>query len=213
MKKVTIFIAVVMVICMLAGFVGLSLASKNDKPSDIPKQPSNDNQNQSSIVYNKVNVTNLQEKVSKLNFETKLTSIYDGQDGEPKLNVTVENGVAKLTYNIDSTNKTYEVTSLNNVISCGITYSVQGNGGAVTYLLTSDGKVYKIYDNFMDLNNVGKLIELNVNNANAIAVDNTTLQDSALAGYPMVVIKTNDNKILTDDTNLTDNNTLVEVVE
>ena len=162
--------------------------------------------------YDKVSVSNLDKKLSKLDFDNTRQSIYKADESEPELRVNVEQGYVAVYYKLASDNKGYEVPNMTSAVTAKITYSAQGSGGAVSYILTNDGKVYRLYDDFANLDDVGNLEELNVKNAKSIAVGNITLKDNAPLSYPSVVIKTTDNKVLTDDPNLTSNHVLVEVV-
>lgn len=231
MLKGKIAVIVVILLCLVSGVLGWVIRDKTQKETNepIPQNTETQTPNQNvveeqteqntepqteSIEYTKVPVTDLQAKLAKLDFNNKLTSSYDGTGPEPILKVNVENGVPKLSYDIEPTlKKSYEVSSLKNVISVGITFGVQGNGEAISYYLTEDGKVYKIHDSFGSLDKAGKLIELNVNNATAIATGYIDFGDDHFYNYAGVVIKTKDNKLLTNDSHLTNGDTLVEIVE
>ena len=160
-----------------------------------------------------VKVPNLEKKLSKLDFKNTTNDVYSSKKSEPKLEVNVEQGYVAVLYTLKSGVEGYEVPNMTNAVSAKVTYSSQGKGAAVTYILTEDGKVFKLYDNFAELDKAGKLVQLNVKDAKSIAVGNMTLKDNAYVSYPTVIIKTIDNKVLTDDTNLSDGKSLVEVID
>ena len=212
--KTTIIIIVLIALCLIAGVIGWTRGSKNNEtpstPTNTPKEV---------ISYKQVEIFELNSKLSNLQFATNLNAAK--VEGESIMEAYIENGIVKFNYNVKGSEfgndivKTYEVSTVKDVIGVGMGLSVQGNGSVKTYLLTKDGKVYMIRDDFSNPDGFGKVVELNVNTAVSMVVvdENFTLDDNAQTTLPTVYIKTSDNKVLTDEINLTEGNTLVEVVE
>lgn len=180
----------------------------NNKPNEI------DDTNKVLNSYKEVKITNLNSKMSKLDFNSKTISTSGVDDEVPFSINIVSNKEIKITHNY--ANLSYSLY-MENAISVGSAYSVQGNGSAVFYVLTADGSIYKIEDDMSKVKTnssyTGNAINIGVKGATQIAVtDNFSLNDDAVTTNPTIYIKTSDGKILTDE-NLLDKEKIVSVVE
>lgn len=224
-KKNVLFIIVVIALVLETGYLIYSNFIKkdsapadnnqtqvDDKNNNKPNEIDNSNKNLNN--YKEVKIENLNSKLSKLDFNSKTISTSGVSDEVPFSINIVSNKEIKITHNY--ANISYNLY-IENAISVGSGFSVQGNGSAVFYVLTADGSVYMIEDDMSKVKTtasyVGNAVNIGVKGATQIAVtDDFSLDDDALAANPTVYIKTSDNKILTDE-NLLDNENIVSVVE
>ena len=228
-KTLSIVLAILLLIS--AGFIAYLMILKGSNVADLTdykeQNPVKANtitqpvvvEESNDIVSNNfpvVKINKLSEKLSKLNFDNKTEATNDDGDGVADIVAHINNGGVVVNI-LNGENTSYVVDGINNAVSLGVGLSVQGNGTLVTYILTGNGKVFKIED---DLNNVkenykGTAIDLEVTDATAIAVvdNNFNLDDEAQTTLPTVYIKTKDGRVLTDETSLTSTSKIVEVVE
>ena len=185
----------------------------NKEKAEVPRNVENN--------FERVAISNLNDKLKQLNFNNKtVDSKYEEE--WVKVDSKINSGrvtISILFEDIDNIERSYTVENIENAISVGTGISVQGNGSTRTYILTSDGKVYYVDDEFNSvLNNEnykGEIVDTNISGASAIAVvdENFSLSDISEATEPTVYIKTNDGKIYTDEYLLEVQNGLVEVYE
>ena len=185
----------------------------NKEKAEVPRNVENN--------FERVAISNLNDKLKQLNFNNKtVASKYEEE--WVKVDSKINSGrvtISILFEDIDNIERSYTVENIENAISVGTGISVQGNGSTRTYILTSDGKVYYVDDEFNSvLNNEnykGEIVDTNISGASAIAVvdENFSLSDISEATEPTVYIKTNDGKIYTDEYLLEVQNGLVEVYE
>lgn len=224
-KKNVLFIIVVIALVLETGYLIYSNFIKkdsapadnnqtqvDDKNNNKPNEIDNSNKNLNN--YKEVKIENLNSKLSKLDFNSKTISTSGVSDEVPFSINIVSNKEIKITHNYANTSYNLYIE---NAISVGSGFSVQGNGSAVFYVLTADGSVYMIEDDMSKVKTtasyVGNAVNIGVKGATQIAVtDDFSLDDDALTAKPTVYIKTSDNKILTDE-NLLDNENIVSVVE
>lgn len=164
--------------------------------------------------YKEVKINNLNIKISNLNFNNKTIST-SGVDDEPPFSISISSN-KEIKINHSYANLSY-IVNIENAISVGSGFNVQGSGSAVFYILTSDGFVYKIEDDMNDVNSnksyIGTPKNIGVKGATQIAVsDNFSLDDEVITSNPAVYIKTSDNKLLTDE-NLLVGEEIVSVVD
>lgn len=224
-KKNVLFIIVVIALALETGYLIYSNFIKkdnvpannnqtqvdnknNNKPNEI------DNTNKSLNNYKEVKIENLNSKISKLDFNSKIISTSGVDDEVPFSINIVSNKEIKITHNY--ANVSYSLY-MENAISVGSAFSVQGNGSAIFYVLTANGSVYKIEDDMAKVKTnssyTGNAVNIGVKGATQIAVtDDFSLNDDAITTNPTVYIKTSDSKILTDE-DLLDNEKIVSVVE
>lgn len=220
-KKGDLLLIIVIVVLVLeTGYLVYDKAIRKENTQvDNSQVKVNDNTTSGSFSnsindYKEVKINNLNTKISKLDFSNKTIST-SGVDDEVPFSISISpNKEVKITHSY--ANLSYSV-NIENAISVGSGFSVQGSGSAVFYILTSDGSVYKIED---DMNNVnsnksytGVPKNIGVKGATQMTVtDNFSLDDDAVTSSPTVYIKTSDNKLLTDE-NLLVSDEIVSVVE
>lgn len=185
----------------------------NKEKAEVPRNVENN--------FERVAISNLNDKLKQLNFNNKTV---DSKYEEEWVKVDSKINSGRVTISIlfedsDNIERSYTVENIENAISIGTGISVQGNGSTRTYILTSDGKVYYVDDEFNSIlnneNYKGEIVDTNISGASAIAVvdENFSLSDISEATEPTVYIKTNDGKIYTDEYLLEVQNGLVEVYE
>lgn len=191
--------------------------NENNEQKDNNEQNGNNESNLTQETVNnfkQVKVSNLSNKLKKLDFTSNKTAIAGVDDEMPFSISIISNKEVKVTHNYAGLSYSLFVES---AISVGAGFSAEGKGEADFYILTADGSVYKISDEVDKVSSnkgyTGVLKNIGIKNATQIAVsDNFSLDDNALTSTPTVYIKTSDNKIFTDE-KLLDNETLVEVIE
>ena len=185
----------------------------NKEKAEVPRNVENN--------FERVAISNLNDKLKQLNFNNKTV---DSKYEEEWVKVDSKINSGRVTISIlfedtDNIERSYTVDNIENAISIGTGISVQGNGSTRTYILTSDGKVYYVDDEFNSIlnneNYKGVIVDTNISGASAIAVvdENFSLSDISGSTEPTVYIKTNDGKIYTDEYLLEVQNGLVEVYE
>ena len=185
----------------------------NKEKAEVPRNVENN--------FERVAISNLNDKLKQLNFNNKTV---DSKHEEEWVKVDSKINSGRVTISIlfedtDNIERSFTVENIENAISVGTGISVQGNGSSRTYILTSDGKVYYVDDEFDSIlnneNYKGEIVDTNISGASAIAVvdENFSLSDISESSEPTVYIKTNDGKIYTDEYLLEVQNGLVEVYE
>ena len=197
---------------------------ENNPVEDTPKT---DDKTETVTVENdfeKVEVSNLNTKLSSLDFSLKtksesneeewLTLTSEIVDGKVTNTITINEGGES----VETITRSYTVEDVENAISVGTGISVQGNGYADFYILTSNGEVYHIEDEIGEVkatsNYIGMAKNMNIKQAASIAVvdQSFNLSDTAETTTPTVYIKTNDGRIFTDEP-IKFQDELIEVIE
>lgn len=186
--------------------------NENKKENNTPKE----NEPTQEVVNNfkQAGVSNLSNKLSKLDFTTKKIATAGVDDEIPFSISIVSDKEIKITHNYAGLSYSLYIE---NAISVGAGLNVEGSGEAVFYVLTADGSVYNIVDDIgkVKSNNAytGTLKNIGIKNATQIAVsDSFSLNDDAVTTLPNVYIKTSDSKIYTSE-KLLDNESIVQVIE
>ena len=206
---IVLFVVVLIAACIIGWLLGTKAAK------DEEEEPVTINS------FEKVEVADLDTKLGQLDFSNKttanksedewLTSKIEVVDGKSTVTITVnEEG--------DTSEKSYIVDGVENVVSVGTGISVQGNGTAEFYILTSAGEVFHIADEIGDVktteNYIGTANNMNIKEATSIAVvdENFNLADDAVTTTPTVYIKTKDGRVFTDEP-IKSQSGLIEVVK
>ena len=231
-NNVSIILLIILVIC--AGVIGFILGKgvfnaeekleENLQKTEEQEKTDDTTPEVNEIVYQKVEVENLNTKIAELDFNNKTTAEAFESEGIRDNDYgigTITNGKVQIKTVKNNTTKTQYIDEITDAVSIGAGFSVQGSGSVSFYVLTSKGEVYKIYYDFYDASEntdyKGEVKKLDVNNAVSIAVVDRDfhLDPDAMTVTPTVYIKTIDGKILTDESffSLGDNqSTLKEVV-
>ncbi|MBR4178213.1 MAG: hypothetical protein IKR57_02550 [Bacilli bacterium] len=199
----------------------------NNETTDNKEEKTTETENKTSTEttvnnFDKVAVTDLNNKLSKLDFNNKTTS-HSSEDEWLVLDAKIADGKVEIKINItegeeEKIERVYTVEDINNAVSVGSGISVQGSGFADFYILTEDGKVYRIEDEISevkkDVNYTGLPKNMLINNAVSIAVVDSSfnLADNAETTIPTVYIKTNDGRIFTNEP-INEQQGLIEVIE
>ena len=220
---IIILLVFVLLVCFGAGIygylnrnsveVGLKDDIKNNKEKG--ELPSNIENN-----FEKVGVSSLNDKLNNLNFENKNSDTRYEEDWV-KVNSKINAGKVTISIKLEeeSSEVSYTIDEITNAISVGTGISVQENGSQRTYILTSDGKVYYVEDDFYSIkskvNYKGTLVDTKISGATAIAVvdENFSLSDISESIEPTVYIKTAESKVYTDELLLEEQDGLVLVYE
>ena len=154
--------------------------------------------------YKVVEINNLNEKISKLDFKNKNRDDY--KKGSYAIKSNIFNGKVTITMTINDKQVKYIVSSIDDVISTKSNISYEGSGKQITYILTKGGKVYKIVDDFKKALETeeykGNPKDMGIVNAESIAVshDEFSVYDKAVESVPCVYIKASEGRIFTDET-------------
>lgn len=228
-KKNILFIIIFVLLILETGYIIYSNFIKTDnKPTNNNQsQVENDKTNEDNNIkdeqnntseninnYKEVKINSLTSKLSKLDFTNKTTAIAGVDDELPFSISIISNKEVKVTHNY--ANLSYTLP-MENAISVGAGFSVEGPGFAVFYILTSNGSIYRVEDNMENVRTnssyKGTALDMGVKEATQICVtDNISLNDESLTASPNVYIKTSDNKVLTDE-RLLDSEKIVSVIE
>ena len=193
-----------------------TVVDNDDTPTPTPEgstTPEKENENEpetepesgteeKSNDFEKISVNNLSVKLAKLNFNHQSEAVCsEGGNAKDAINGRIEivDGKVELTVN----DKKTTISNVKNPRSVGCGVSVQGSGSFESYILTSEGEVFKVEE--------GSASNMNIVKAEAISVVDRdfNLSDNAQTTNPTVYIKTTDGRIYTDEFS----KTLVEVVE
>lgn len=160
-------------------------------------------------------VEELDSKLNKLSFSNKKQDFYNKKDNI-NVNVTISSGVVSVSIKIDKIKVSYKIEEIKDAICI---HSNVYKNHHITYILTGSGKVYKIDDDLNEVKNTeyynGKAIDLKIMNATSIAIDKNLkfkINKDLDNIVPCVYIKTNDNRIFTDE-KIIDNENIVELIE
>lgn len=189
-----------------------SVQTNENKNEDDKKENSSNQEKVNN--YKQVEISELSNKLKKLDFTSKRTATAGVADEKPFSISIVSDKEIKITHNYAGLS--YNL-AIENAISVGAGFGAQGSGEAHFYILTADGSVYKIMDEMDKVQSnkeyKGTLKNIGIKNATQITVtDNFSLNDNAFVISPSVYIKTSDNQIFTDES-LLDNEAIVEVIE
>ena len=162
-----------------------------------------------------VEIEDLGTKIKKLSFINKKQDFYN-KSSIVSINTSITSGKVSVTIKIRKAKRTYEVEGITNAI--GI-HTNAYDTLHITYILTEDGKVYKLED---DLHNVettegykGEAHDLGLVNVVKIAVSKKLkfkLNNNLEKIVPCVYIITDDDRIFTDESFI-EGKTIVELVE
>lgn len=156
--------------------------------------------------YTIVEVRNLDKKIENLNFDNKTRDDYK-LDGVGTVKTNIFNGKVTVTMTIDGKIVKYIVSSIPNVITTRS--NISSDGICVTYILTSEGKIYKLEDNMKEAaasteeyNGTPK--DMGIINVSAIAINqgDTFSLDGRKKSEdikPSVYIKASENRLFTDE--------------
>ena len=165
--------------------------------------------------YKTFEVEGLETKLKKLSFSNKKQDFYN-KSSKINVNTNIKSGKVSITIKYDNVKRTYEVDKIENAVGV---HTNAANYKHITYIVTEDGKVYKIED---DLNTVketenykGEAVDLGLTNVVKIAIDKSLkfkINSELTAITPCVYIKTDDDRYFTDES-IYEGEKIVELIE
>ena len=165
--------------------------------------------------YKVIEVEKLEKKLNKLSFVNKKQDFYN-KSSKININTSVTAGKLNVLIKIGKVKKTYTVDELEKIIC--VHTNVYDNKH-ISYILTEDGKVYKIEDDLSIVKKTddykGEAVDLGLTNVVKIAVDKKLkfkINSELKTIIPSVYIKTDDNRVFTDEVFISEEK-IVELVE
>ena len=160
-------------------------------------------------------IDDLQAKINKLSFINKKQDFYN-KSSIVSVNSSISLGKVSITIKVRNKKRTYDVDGIDNA-QC--IHTMVSNTSHITYILTKDGKVYKIEDDLPTVEKTdgykGKAKDLGLVNIVKIAVDKKLkfkLNDKLDNIVPHVYAISDDGRIFTDES-FKEGASIVEVVE
>ncbi len=165
--------------------------------------------------YKVIEVEELEKKLNKLSFVNKKQDFYN-KSSKININTSVTAGKLNVLIKIGKVKKTYTVDELEKIIC--VHTNVYDNKH-ISYILTEDGKVYKIEDDLSIVKKTddykGEAVDLGLTNVVKIAVDKKLkfkINSELKTIIPSVYIKTDDNRVFTNEVFFPEEK-IVELVE
>ncbi len=162
-----------------------------------------------------IKIDDLQNKFNKLTFINKKQDFYN-KSSIVNVNSSITAGKVSITIKVRNAKRTYEVDGIENAICI---HTMVLNTSHVTYILTEDGKVYKIDDNLPTVEKTdgykGEAKDLGLINVVKIAVDKKLkfkLNDILDQIVPCVYIISDDGRMFTEE-KFKEGASIVELVE
>ena len=152
--------------------------------------------------YEVFKVENLTNKMNKLSYSNKKQDFYN-KSSKINVNTSISAGKVTVTLKIKGKKVVYDVDNIGKAI--GVHTNAYGTTH-YTYILTEEGKVYKIEDDLNVAKNTenykGTAVDLGLTNVVKIAIDKNLkfkINNELKEIVPCVYVKTDDNRYFTDE--------------
>lgn len=168
--------------------------------------------------YTVVEVKNLADKISNLDFKNKTRDDYK-LDGVGSVKTNIFNGKVTVTLTINGKTYKYIVGSVLNVVSTRS--NISKDGKHVTYMLTGEGKVFRIEDDLKEVietenykgtaKDMGiiNVLAISINQGDKFSLDGRNKEEDI---KPSVYILASENRLFTDEKLSEKQNGIVEIV-
>lgn len=167
--------------------------------------------------FKKVEVKDLKNRLNALNFASKKQDYYN-RTTIATINTIIADGKVTISIKSGSKKVAYSAMNIDNAISVLTNVNIKDGGTHITYILTEDGKVFKIEDNIKEVKEttdyVGTPKDLGLTNITAIAMDKNLKfkLGSEEVIEPCVYMKSDDGRYFTDE-KMSGTEEVVELVE
>ena len=167
--------------------------------------------------FKKVEIKDLKNRLNALNFAFKKQDYYN-KTTIATVNAIIADGKVSITIKSGANKRAYSVMDIDNAVSVLTNVNIKDGGTHITYILTEDGRVFKIEDKIKEVKEsadyVGKANDLGLTNITAMAIDKNLKfkLGSEEAVEPCVYMKSDDGRYFTDE-KIISNEEVVELVE
>ena len=167
--------------------------------------------------FEKVEVKDLENRLNALNFAYKKQDYYN-KTTSATINTIIADGKVSVTMKCCSIKRAYSVMNVENAISVLTNVNVLDGGTHVTYILTEDGKVFKIIDKIKEVkedeNYIGTAKDLGLTHITSMATDKNLKfkLGNELGSDINVYMKSDDGRYFTDE-KFNNNEEVVELIE
>ena len=165
--------------------------------------------------YKVVEIEKLEKKLNKLSFVNKKQDFYN-KSSNININTTIVSGKVNISIKIKKKKRTYKIEEIDNAKAI---HTNVYNNTHISYILTEDGKVYRVEDNLSEVKKTedykGTAVDLGLTNVVKIAVDKRLkfkMNSELKKIVPCVYIVTDNNRVFTDETFI-EGEKIVELVE